>query len=91
MGLTEEQIHRPSRRGVVLERGRALQHRADAPGRQEGRRCGRRHAARVLHHLVTDGIAMGHQGMKSSLVSRQVIADSIEPPCGDIATTPWSA
>lgn len=27
---------------------------------------------------VTDGIAMGHQGMKSSLVSRDVIADSIE-------------
>ncbi|MCL6609673.1 MAG: dihydroxy-acid dehydratase [Geminicoccaceae bacterium] len=27
---------------------------------------------------VTDGIAMGHQGMKASLVSREVIADSIE-------------
>ncbi|QDH34746.1 dihydroxy-acid dehydratase [Porphyrobacter sp. YT40] len=27
---------------------------------------------------VTDGIAMGHQGMKSSLISREVIADSIE-------------
>src|SRR5499427_5953939 len=27
---------------------------------------------------VTDGIAMGHAGMKSSLVSREVIADSIE-------------
>ena len=27
---------------------------------------------------VTDGIAMGHQGMKSSLPSREVIADSIE-------------
>ena len=27
---------------------------------------------------VTDGIAMGHEGMKSSLVSRDVIADSIE-------------
>ncbi|MCH9779717.1 MAG: dihydroxy-acid dehydratase [Alphaproteobacteria bacterium] len=27
---------------------------------------------------VTDGIAMGHAGMKSSLVSRDVIADSIE-------------
>ena len=25
---------------------------------------------------VTDGIAMGHQGMKSSLVSREMIADS---------------
>ena len=27
---------------------------------------------------VSDGIAMGHEGMKSSLVSREVIADSIE-------------
>ncbi len=27
---------------------------------------------------VTDGIAMGHAGMKSSLISREVIADSIE-------------
>jgi dihydroxy-acid dehydratase len=27
---------------------------------------------------VTDGIAMGHQGMKSSLISREVIADSVE-------------
>ena len=27
---------------------------------------------------VTDGIAMGHQGMKSSLVSRDCIADSVE-------------
>src|SRR5438270_1911965 len=27
---------------------------------------------------VTDGMAMGHAGMKSSLVSREVIADSIE-------------
>jgi dihydroxy-acid dehydratase len=27
---------------------------------------------------VTDGIAMGHEGMRSSLVSRDVIADSVE-------------
>ena len=27
---------------------------------------------------VTDGIAMGHQGMKASLVSREVITDSVE-------------
>ena len=27
---------------------------------------------------VTDGIAMGHEGMKSSLVSREVITDSVE-------------
>ncbi len=27
---------------------------------------------------VTDGIAMGHEGMKASLVSREIIADSVE-------------
>jgi len=27
---------------------------------------------------VTDGIAMGHQGMKASLISREVLADSVE-------------
>src|SRR5258708_18613476 len=27
---------------------------------------------------VTDGIAMGHEGMRSSLVSRELIADSVE-------------
>src|SRR5246127_5188397 len=29
---------------------------------------------------VTDGIAMGHEGMRSSLASRDVIADSLELP-----------
>ena len=31
---------------------------------------------------VTDGISMGTEGMKYSLVSREVIADSIETVCG---------
>lgn len=31
---------------------------------------------------VSDGIAMGHPGMRYSLVSREVIADSIETVCG---------
>jgi dihydroxy-acid dehydratase len=31
---------------------------------------------------VSDGISMGHQGMRYSLVSREVIADSIETVCG---------
>src|SRR6202046_3970472 len=31
---------------------------------------------------VSDGIAMGTEGMKYSLVSREVIADSIETACG---------
>jgi dihydroxy-acid dehydratase len=40
---------------------------------------------------VTDGIAMGHQGMKSSLPSREVIADSVELTMRGTATTRWSA
>src|ERR1700674_1437471 len=31
---------------------------------------------------ASDGIMMGHQGMRYSLVSREVIADSIEVVCG---------
>src|SRR6187399_3699330 len=31
---------------------------------------------------VTDGISMGTEGMKYSLVSREVIADAIETVCG---------
>src|SRR5579859_518125 len=35
--------------------------------------------SRRFHTIsVSDGIAMGHQGMKCSLVSREVIADSVE-------------
>ena len=30
---------------------------------------------------VSDGIAMGHEGMKASLISREIIADSIELMC----------
>ncbi|GBD40828.1 Dihydroxy-acid dehydratase [bacterium HR39] len=34
---------------------------------------------RIFHTItVTDGIAMGHEGMKSSLPSREAIADSVE-------------
>jgi len=52
MGLTSQQIHQPFIGVDLLERGRALQYLADAPGPggQEGRRRRRRHAARVLHH-----------------------------------------
>ena len=31
---------------------------------------------------VSDGISMGHMGMRYSLVSREVIADSLETVCG---------
>ena len=40
---------------------------------------------------VTDGIAMGHEGMRSSLVSREVIADSVELSVRGHAYDAWSA
>jgi len=79
MGLTREQIHHRSLAlqpaGTKLPLHISLMRQAQAVKRG----CGcPRYGARVLHHHVTDGIAMGHAGMKSSLPSREVIADSIE-------------
>ena len=39
---------------------------------------------------VTDGIAMGHEGMKSSLISREIIADPAELTVRDIVVMHWS-
>ena len=36
---------------------------------------------------VTDGIAMGHEGMRSSLASRDAIADTVELTIAATATT----
>ncbi|MEK9683814.1 MAG: dihydroxy-acid dehydratase [Rhodospirillaceae bacterium] len=81
MGLTEQEIHQPlvgvatcwneaapcnialSRQAQAAKKGVA-----DAGGTP-------REFATIT---VTDGIAMGHEGMKSSLVSRDLIADSVE-------------
>ena len=41
----------------------------------------RRHASDVRDHRRRDGISMGTEGMKYSLVSREVIADAIETAC----------
>ena len=81
MGLTEEQIHRPFV-GVVscwneaapcnialMRQAQSAKAGVDAAGGTPREFC---------TITVTDGIAMGHQGMKSSLVSREVITDSIE-------------
>lgn len=81
MGLTEEQIERPFV-GVVSAGNdsapcnTALDAQADScrKGVEQGGGLPRRFNTIT----VTDGIAMGHQGMKSSLVSREVISDSIE-------------
>jgi dihydroxy-acid dehydratase len=81
MGMTEEEIARPFV-GVVSAGNdsapcnTALDHQA-AIAREGVIEAGGT-PRRFNTITVTDGIAMGHQGMKSSLVSREVIADSIE-------------
>ncbi len=81
MGLTEEEIHQPFV-GVVscwneaAPCNIALQRQAQSA--KAGVKLGGGTPREFCTITVTDGIAMGHQGMKSSLVSREVIADSIE-------------
>ncbi|MEK6542346.1 MAG: dihydroxy-acid dehydratase [Pseudomonadota bacterium] len=81
MGLSEEQIARPF--VAVASAGNdsapcntTLDAQADIcrAGVEQGGGLPRRFNTIT----VTDGIAMGHQGMKASLVSREVIADSVE-------------
>ncbi|GGE75767.1 dihydroxy-acid dehydratase [Sphingomonas prati] len=81
MGLTEEEIARPF--VAVASAGNdsapcntTLDAQADVC--REGVIAGGGMPRRFNTITVTDGIAMGHQGMKSSLVSREVIADSVE-------------
>jgi dihydroxy-acid dehydratase len=81
MGLTAEQIHQPFV-GVatcwneaapcniaLMRQAQAVKKGVAAAGGTPREFC---------TITVTDGIAMGHQGMRSSLPSREVIADSVE-------------
>lgn len=81
MGLTEEQIHRPFV-GVVSCWNEAAPCNIALMRQAQSAKAGVDEAGGTPREFctitVTDGIAMGHQGMKSSLVSREVIADSIE-------------
>jgi dihydroxy-acid dehydratase len=81
MGLTEEEIARPFVGVVSAGNDSApcnttLDAQADVC--RKGVEAGGGMPRRFNTITVTDGIAMGHQGMKSSLVSREVIADSVE-------------
>lgn len=81
MGLTAEEIARPFVGVVSAGNDSApcnttLDHQADVA--RKGVEQGGGMPRRFNTITVTDGIAMGHQGMKSSLISREVIADSIE-------------
>jgi dihydroxy-acid dehydratase len=81
MGLTEEQVAQPLV-GVVSTWNEAapcniaLSRQAQAAKRGVAEAGGTPREFTTI--TVTDGIAMGHDGMKSSLVSREVIADSVE-------------
>jgi dihydroxy-acid dehydratase len=81
MGLTEEEINQPFI-GVATAWNEAapcniaLSRQAQAV--KKGVKTGSGTPREFTTITVTDGIAMGHQGMKSSLVSREVIADSVE-------------
>ncbi len=81
MGLTEEQIKRPFV-GVVSCWNEAAPCNIALMRQAQSAKKGVDEAGGTPREFctitVTDGIAMGHQGMKSSLVSREVIADSIE-------------
>ena len=81
MGLGDKEIHQPwvgiastwneaTPCNITLDR----QARAAAQGVKEAGGTPRE----FVTIAVSDGIAMGHEGMKASLVSREVIADSIE-------------
>jgi dihydroxy-acid dehydratase len=81
MGLTEEEIGRPfvgiaSAGNDSAPCNTTLNAQADVC--REGVNEAGGMPRRFSTITVTDGIAMGHQGMKSSLISREVIADSIE-------------
>jgi dihydroxy-acid dehydratase len=81
MGLTDEDIHKPwvgiastwnqaTPCNITLDR----QARAAAEGVKQAGGTPRE----FVTIAVSDGIAMGHEGMKASLISRDVIADSVE-------------
>jgi dihydroxy-acid dehydratase len=81
MGLTAEQIARPFV-GVVSAGNDSAPCNTTLDAQADIARRGVDEAGGLSRRFntitVTDGIAMGHQGMKSSLVSREVIADSVE-------------
>src|SRR3982750_905244 len=81
MGLTTQQIHQPfagvaSCWNEAAPCNIALMPQAQAVRKGVAAEGGTPREFCTL--TATDGIAMGHEGMKSSLPSREVIADSVE-------------
>ena len=81
MGLTKEQIHQPFI-GVATTWNESapcnITLRRQAQSVKKGVNTANGTPREFTTITVTDGIAMGHQGMKASLASREAIADTIE-------------
>ena len=81
MGLTEKEINQPLV-GVATCWNEAAPCNISLSRQAQAAKAGVKAAGGTPREFttitVTDGIAMGHEGMKSSLVSREIIADSVE-------------
>ena len=81
LGLTDEEIRRPMI-GVVNSQNEIVPGHIHldniAKAVKDGIRIAGGTPIEVPAIAVCDGIAMGHEGMKYSLVSREIIADSVE-------------
>ncbi|OSP54660.1 dihydroxy-acid dehydratase [Pseudoruegeria sp. SK021] len=81
MGLTEDEIHRPFV-GVATCWNEAapcnISLNRQAQAVKVGVKSGGGTPREFTTITVTDGIAMGHEGMRSSLASREAIADTVE-------------
>ena len=81
MGMTEEEIHRPLV-GVATCWNEAapcnIALNRQAQAAKKGVSAAEGAPREFTTITVTDGIAMGHEGMRSSLVSRDAIADTVE-------------
>jgi len=81
MGLTDDDLSKPFV-GVCHTGNEATPCNIHLPSLAQKAKDGVRDSGATPREFstiaVSDGIAMGHEGMKSSLISREVIADSIE-------------
>ncbi len=81
MGLSEEEIHQPLV-GVATCWNEAAPCNIALNRQAQSVKLGVKHANGTPREFttitVTDGIAMGHEGMRSSLASREAIADTVE-------------
>ena len=81
MGMTEEEIHQPLV-GVATCWNEAAPCNISLNRQAQAVQMGVKQALGTPREFttitVTDGIAMGHEGMRSSLASREAIADTVE-------------